>query len=130
VIEAAGPDNDCGSASVEVTLALPLLGLLLLIIVQFTFWAHATHIAQAAANQGVQTARAYGSTTTAGVDDTNTILDQTAGSILVDRTVTANNTATTSTVTVDGKAAAVLPGLSLPIHVAVTAPREKVPGAP
>lgn len=125
-----GPDNDHGGASVEVTLAMPLLGLLLLVIVQFTFWAHATHVAQAAANQGVQTARAYGSTANAGVDATTTILDQTAGSILVDRSVTANNTATTSTVTVNGNAAAILPGLSLPVTVTVTAPREKVPGTP
>jgi Flp pilus assembly protein TadG len=123
-------DDDRGSATVEVTLAMPLLGLLLLLIVQFAFWAHATHVAQAAANQGVQSARAYGSTASAGADDTTAILDQTAGSILVNRSVTANNTATTSTVTVTGKAAAVVPGLSLPITVSVTAPREKVPGMP
>jgi Flp pilus assembly protein TadG len=129
-VSRTAPRDDRGTASVEVTLAMPLLGLLLLVVVQFAVWAHATHIAQAAANQGVQTSRAYGSTVAVGVEDTNAILDQTAGSILVERTVTANNTATTSTVTVDGEAAAVLPGLSLPIHVSVTAPRERVPGAP
>jgi Flp pilus assembly protein TadG len=122
--------DDLGTASVEVTLAMPLLGLLLLLMVQFAVWAHATHIAQAAANQGVQTARAYGSTPAAGADDTNTILDQTAGSILVNRTVNATNTATTSTITVTGRAATVVPGLSLPIHVHVTAPRELIPGTP
>ncbi len=121
---------DSGAASVEVTLAMPLLGLLLLLIVQFAFWAHATHIAQAAANQGVQTARAYGSTADAGIEDTNAILDQTAGSILVDREVTAFNADTSSTVTVTGKAATVVPGLSMPITVSVTAPRELVPGTP
>ncbi|MBX7267593.1 pilus assembly protein [Micromonospora sp. Llam7] len=125
-----GKHGDQGSATVEVTLAMPLLGLLLLLIVQFAFWAHATHVAQAAANQGLQTARAYGSTEGAGVEDTNAILDQTAGSILANRSVTVNNTATTSTVTVTGKAAAVVPGLSLPITVSVTAPREIVPGMP
>lgn len=122
--------GDRGAATVEVTLAMPLLGLLLLLIVQFACWAHATHVAQAAANQGVQTARAYGSSADAGVADTTAILDQIAGSILVARSVTANNTATTSTVTVTGNTAAVVPGLSLPITVSVTAPREKVPGRP
>lgn len=125
-----GRRGDRGSATVEVTLAMPLLGLLLLLIVQFAFWAHATHVAQAAANQGVQTARAYGSTAGAGADDATALLDQMAGSVLVNRGVTANNTATTSTVTVTGKAAAVVPGMSLPITVSVTAPREKVPGMP
>jgi Flp pilus assembly protein TadG len=122
--------TDSGTASVEVTLAMPLLGLLLLLIVQFAFWAHATHIAQAAANQGVQSSRAYGSTDSAGIADTTAILDQSAGSILVNRTVTGTHTATTATVIVTGKAATVVPGLSLPITVHVTAPRELVPGTP
>lgn len=125
---AAGRDR--GSASVELTLAAPLLGFLLLLVVQFAMWAHATHIAQAAANEGVQTARAHGGSAAAGRADTNAILDQMAGSILRDRTVTAGRTATTATVTVDGAAASVLPGLRLPIHVSVTAPREKIPGIP
>jgi len=125
----AGRD-DRGAASVELTLATPLLGLLLLVIVQFALWAHATHVAQAAANEGVQTARAYGSTAAAGRADANAILDQMAGSILVDRSVTAERTAATATVTVQGKASSVLPGLSVPIHVSVTAPREKIPGVP
>jgi Flp pilus assembly protein TadG len=120
--------TDRGTASVEVTLAMPLLGLLLLLIVQFAFWAHATHIAQAAANQGVQTSRAYGSTDGAGIADTTAILDQSAGSILANRAVTGRHTATTATIIVTGKAATVVPGLSLPITVSVTAPRELVPG--
>jgi Flp pilus assembly protein TadG len=122
--------GDQGSATVEVTLAMPLLGLLLLLIVQFAFWAHANHVAQAAANQGVQNARAYGSTEGGGVEVTNAILDQTAGSVLGNRSVTVTNTATTSTVTVTGRVASVVPGLSLPITVRVTAPRELVPGMP
>ena len=122
--------SDSGAASVELALATPLLGLLLLLIVQFAMWAHATHIAQAAANQGVQSARAYGSTPAAGSADANAILDQMAGSILVDQTVTAERTTTTATVTVTGSAAAVLPGLTFPIRVSVTAPRETVPGTP
>jgi Flp pilus assembly protein TadG len=122
--------GDRGSASVEVTIAAPLLVLLLLAVVQFAVWAHAMHIAQAAANTGVQTARAHGSTAHGGKQDTATILDQLAGRILTNRTVTAQRTATDATVTVSGTAQAVIPGLALPVRVSVTAPREKVPGTP
>jgi Flp pilus assembly protein TadG len=122
--------GDRGSASVEVTIAAPLLVLLLLVVVQFAVWAHAMHVAQAAANTGVQTARAHGSTANAGKQDTATILDQLAGRILIGRAVTAQRTATDATVTVSGTAQAVIPGLALPVRVSVTAPREKVPGTP
>jgi Flp pilus assembly protein TadG len=44
--------GDRGAVSVELVLATPLLLLMLLAIVQFALWSHATHIAQAAASQG------------------------------------------------------------------------------
>lgn len=122
--------RDRGSATVEFALAAPLAGLLLMLIVQFAMWAHATHIAQAAANSGVQTARIYGGSAASGEDTTQTVLDQLAGSTLTGASVTVTRTATDATVTVDGTAIAVLPGLSLPVHTSVTAPRERVPGVP
>jgi Flp pilus assembly protein TadG len=119
-----------GSVSVELVVATPLMLLLTMSVVQFALWAHATHIAQAAANAGVQAARAYTSTAQAGRDDATTILDQLAGTVLTGTHVDASRDATTATVTVTGQAVAVLPGLHLPVRVSVTAPRERVPGIP
>ena len=119
-----------GATSVELAVATPLLGLLLLLVAQFALWAHATHIAQAAANAGVQSARAYSSTADAGRTDATTVLDHLAGTVLIDPHVDAERTATTATVSVTGRVVAVVPGLHLPVHVSVTAPRELVPGAP
>ena len=78
--------------------------LLLMLVVQFALWAHATHIAQAAANSGVQTARAYGSTADAGATEATTVLDQLAGTVLTGTHVEARRDAATATVTVTGDA--------------------------
>jgi Flp pilus assembly protein TadG len=122
--------RDRGSVSVELVVATPLMLLLIMMVGQFAMWAHATHIAQAAANSGVQSARAYTSTADAGRTQATSVLDQLAGTVLTDAHVEARRDATTATVTVTGDAVAVLPGLNLPVHVSVTAPRELVPGTP
>ncbi|MPZ28593.1 MAG: pilus assembly protein TadE [Micromonosporaceae bacterium] len=122
--------RDRGAVSVEFAIAAPLVLFLLLLIVQFALWAHATHIAQAAANAGVQATRVHGGSTAAGHEQTQAVLEQMAGSTLTDPAVSVARTATDATVTVDGAATEVLPGLSLPVHASVTAPREIVPGTP
>lgn len=123
-------EEERGSVSVELVVATPLMLLLVMLVVQFALWAHATHVAQAAANAGVQATRAYTSTARAGHDNAMTILDQLAGTVLTGTHVDARLDATTATVTVTGQAVAVLPGLHLPVRASVTAPRERVPGIP
>jgi hypothetical protein len=111
---------------VELVLATPLLGLLLMASVQFALWEHASHMAQAAANEGVQTARAYGSSAAAGKIETQALLHDLSGGALVATTVTASRTATNATITIAGHAEPVIPGLAFPIKVIVTAPVERV----
>ena len=119
--------RDRGAASGELVLATPLLGLLLMAAVQFALWQHASHMAQAAANEGVQTARAYGSSATAGRTDTEALLRDLSGGALSGTSVTASRSATSATVTITGRAESVIPGLTFPVKVTVTAPVEKVP---
>ena len=121
---------DGGAVSVEVALATPLLGLLLLSVVQFAMWAHAVHLAQAAANGGVQAARAYRATTADGRRATTALVQQLAGSTLTDPDVSCERGATAATVTVSGHAIAVIPGLHLPVRARVTAPLELAGTAP
>jgi hypothetical protein len=122
--------RDRGSTTVELVVATPLMLLLLMLVVQFALWAHAGHIAQAAANSGVQAARAYRSAPDAGSAEARTVLEHSAGSILTGVQVTANRDAQTATVTVTGQALAVVPGLHLAVRASVTAPRELVPVQP
>ena len=91
--------DDKGAASIELVLAAPVLVLLLMLIVQFAVWAHATHIAQAAANEAAQAARLYRASAGDGYAAGTVLLDQSAGTILADPMVTVSRTATTVTVT-------------------------------
>lgn len=118
--------GDAGAVTTELVIATPLLGLLLMLVVQFGVWAHAQHIAQAAANEALQAARAYQSSAAAGTVQGEAILDQTAGSILTDASVSVTRTATTVTVTVVGQAATVVPGLRPSVRVTVSGPAERV----
>jgi len=119
--------RDSGAASVELVLATPLLLLLLMAGVQFALWAHARNMAQAAANEGVQTARAYGSSAAAGRADTRALLADLSGGSLTGTNVTASRSATSATIVITGQATSVIPGLTFPVRISVTAPVEKVP---
>jgi Flp pilus assembly protein TadG len=53
-------DDECGSASLEAVLLLPVLVVSLLAIVQTALFAHASAVADAAAREGTRTARRPG----------------------------------------------------------------------
>ena len=120
----ARPGDD-GGASVELVLAAPVLVLLLMLVVQFAVGAHASHIAQAAANAGAQAGRLYHATNGDAQTAATTLLAQSAGTILANPVVSVTRTATTITVTVTGTASTVVPGLTVPIRASVTAPVER-----
>ncbi|MFI9811534.1 TadE family protein [Saccharothrix variisporea] len=119
------PRDDRGSASAELMIATPLLLLMLMAIVQFALWSHATHIAQAAAAQGLATARAHNGTSSAGAEVTRQVLDQLASGPLRDASVAAGRDAESASVTVHGTATPVLPFLSLPVHAEAAGPVER-----
>ena len=52
--------DERGAVTPELALTVPALLLLILLIAQFAIWAHATHIAQAAASQALSAARVQG----------------------------------------------------------------------
>ena len=117
--------GDRGAVSAELVIATPLLLLMLLAIVQFALWSHATHIAKAAASQGLATARAQNGTTTAGSASAQQMLDQLARGPLTGATITADRTATSASVRISGTAASVVPFLNLPVHAEAAGPVER-----
>ena len=48
--------DDRGAGSAEIVVATPLLMLLILLVIQFGIWAHATHVAQATAEEALAAA--------------------------------------------------------------------------
>jgi Flp pilus assembly protein TadG len=117
--------GDRGSVSAELVVATPLLLLMLLTIVQFALWSHATHIAQTAASQGLAVARAQNGTAAAGRTSAQQILDQLARGPLADPSVSVDRTATEASIRISGTATALLPFMTLPVHAEVVGPVER-----
>ncbi len=117
--------GDRGSTSTELVIATPLLLLLLLVIIQFALWSHATHIAQAAASQGLATARIQNGTAAAGTASARQILDQFAGGPLTGTAVTTDRGPASASVRISGTASSVVPFLTLPVHAEAAGPVER-----
>ena len=117
--------SDRGSAATEAVLITPVLLFLILVVIQFGLWYHAQHVAQAAAQEGVRTARAEGSTAQAGQDRAQAFLVTAGPSIITSPIVTATRGSDTASVTVDGEAVEVVPGFSMSVHASATSPVER-----
>lgn len=109
----------------ELVLATPLLMLLLMGIVQFAVWSHASHIAQAAAAQGLAAARVTDATSADGQTAAADVLAQLADGPLDSATIDVTRDPATVTVRVTGTAAQVVPILQLPVHAEAAGPVER-----
>lgn len=119
------PRADRGAVSTEVVLLTPVLLLLVLTVIQFGLWYHAQHVVQAAAEQGVEAARADGGTTRAGQQRAEDFLAAVAPTLVGDPVVTAERDADTATVTVEGQAVELLFGMSFPVRAEASSPVER-----
>lgn len=117
--------GDRGSVSAELVIATPLLLLLLLIIVQFALWSHATHIAQAAAAQGLAAARVQDATAAQGSVAARQVLDQLGRGPLTNTRIDAARSADAVSIRVRGDTSAVIPFLRLPVHAEAAGPVER-----
>jgi hypothetical protein len=117
--------NDRGAASADLVLFTPLLLLVLLTVVQFVLWSHATHIAQAAASQGLAVTRAQNGTAAAGTTSARQLLDQLARGPLTGASVSVERTSETASVRITGSTRTVVPFLRLPVHAEAAGPVER-----
>jgi Flp pilus assembly protein TadG len=117
--------DERGSATAELVIATPLLLLLILGIVQFALWEHATHVAQAVAEQGLSAGRVQGGTDQAATAEAQSMLGQLGSGVLVHPNVSATRGAATTTVVVTGQAEGILPFFSLPVRSVATGPTER-----
>ncbi len=117
--------GDRGSVTAELVLATPLLLLMLLAIVQFATWSHATHIAQAAASQGLAALRTQSGDPADCAAAARTVLDQLAGGPLTGAEVDCARDATTAAVRVEGAVTPVIPLVNMPVRGDATGPVER-----
>jgi Flp pilus assembly protein TadG len=119
--------GDRGAGAAEVVIAVPLLMLIILLIVQFAVWEHATAVAQATAEEALAAARVQGGSAAAGQQRAIQVLGQIGSPVLTGPQVSVTRTAAIATVQIHATAERVvpLPGLSLPVTVTVTGPVER-----
>ena len=117
--------GDRGAGAAEVVIAVPLLMLLILAIVQFALWAHASSVAQATAEEALAAARLQGSSAAAGQQRAEQVLGQIGGAVLVSPQVLVTCTADSATVQITATAEQVIPFFTMPVRVTVTGPVER-----
>ncbi|MBV9163761.1 MAG: pilus assembly protein [Pseudonocardiales bacterium] len=117
--------GDRGSVSAELVIVTPLLLVLLLVIVQFALWSHATHIAQAAASQGLAAARVQDATAAAGSAAARHVLEELGRGPLTNTRIDATRGADAASIRISGDASAVIPFLRLPVHADAAGPVER-----
>jgi Flp pilus assembly protein TadG len=113
-----------GDSTVEFAiLALPIL-LLTFAFIQAAFVWYAHTVALAAATQGANTARLYGSSSAAGRTKAEEFLNN-VGPALHDATVSATVSNNRVTVVVRGQAPTILPGMSFSVTQSASGPVER-----
>jgi Flp pilus assembly protein TadG len=117
--------GDRGSVSAELVIATPLLLLMVLAIVQFALWSHATHIAQTAASQGLAAARVQNATAAQGLTGAQHVLDQLGRGPLINTRIDTRRGADAASIRVIGEASAVIPFLHLSVHAETAGPLER-----
>ena len=116
--------DERGSVSAELVIATPLLLLLVLGVVQFALWEHATHVAQAVAQEGLAAGRLEDGSQQSAVSEADAVLGQLGSGVLVGPEVSATRGADVTTVVVTGQAEGVLPFFSLPVRSVAVGPTE------
>jgi Flp pilus assembly protein TadG len=107
------------------TIAFPVLMLMVLLVIQFGLWYHANNVAEAAAQEGVRTARVEGGSAASGQDRAEAFMADNAPSLVGDRIVTVTRTPETARAEVSGSLAAIVPGFHLRVHAEAESPTER-----
>ena len=120
-----GSRGMAGGATVELVLVVPVLVFMIMIVIQLGLYWHATHVAQAAAAEGVRAARVVDGTAAAGQARAQQFVAVAAPTLLHDVTVTATRNPQHATLHVRATVQAVVPGLEFTVDVATDSPVEQ-----
>lgn len=115
---------DRGATSVEMVGYTAVMLAALLVGVQAAAWGLGELACRYAANHALQATRVQGGTATAGQVDAATVLGDIHGNLVIQPEISATRSATTATVTVNGRAVQVIPFLTLPVGTTVSGPVE------
>jgi Flp pilus assembly protein TadG len=117
--------DERGYGIIEMVITIPAMITLVMFVVQFALIWHARHVAQAAAEEGLRTGRAYQATPAQGKARAENYLKALGGKLISDPSVGTTPTATTLTVTVEGKVISLVPFAAFHLHEQASGPIER-----
>ena len=110
------PRDERGDESIEVVLVTPVLLLLIMTVIQFGLWYHASHVAEAAAQEGASAARVEAATANDGRERAQQFMASAAPALVDAVSVTATRDTEIARVEVNGTVHSLVPGLTLHVH--------------
>ena len=119
--------GDGGYSVLEAAITFPVLILLVMFVVQFALLWHGRHVAEAAAQDGLRSARGYASTAQLGQQDAQSYLAQVAPKLLLQPAVDVQRTDTTVTVRVRADVLSIVP-MGLTVDELAAGPVERFVG--
>ena len=119
--------RDAGYSVLETAITFPVLLLLVMLVVQYALLWHGRHVAEAAAQDGLRSARAFGATAELGQRDAQSYLRQVAPHLLSRPEVQVDRTQTTVTVRVRAQVLSIVP-LGLTVDETAAGPVERFVG--
>jgi Flp pilus assembly protein TadG len=123
--------DERGDAAVEAVLITPVLLFLIMVVIQFGLWYHASHVAQAAAQEGTSAARVQGATAQDGQVRAQQFMAGAAPALVSGVTVIATRDGNITRVEVNGTVGSLVPGLTFHVHGEAQSPVERFrPDAP
>lgn len=120
-----GSDRDQGASTLEFVLTMPLLLLFLMLTVQFALVAHAQSGAQAAADEGAASARAFDGSSGQAHSRAERYVSELAGGMFTSHSVTVSRGSTEASVTVSGTVISLVPGFAPTVSRTSVGPVER-----
>ena len=114
---------------VEAVFVIPVLMLVLLVIVQFCLWMHASQVAQLAASEGDRVARSYGGGAAAGTASAQGVLRGPGSNVTGSSVTVAMLPGNSEVLRVTGQATSVFPGLSFTVSASANGPIQQFRGS-
>lgn len=118
--------GDCGAATVEAAVLMPVVIMLTLLAIQIALWQHARTSVMTAAQAGGMEAASVGGTPETGQARAEAFLTRVEGGMLHDTRVEVTATDETVTVVTTGGVMSLFPGWEPRVHATVQVPVERL----
>jgi hypothetical protein len=117
--------GEAGIATLALVLTMPAVLFLLMSVAQFVVYYHASHLATAAAQEGVRAAQVADGTAADGQTSAQDFLAQAGPALVLSPVVTVTRDADNARVEVSAHAPQLIPGIQLGIHAVASGPTEQ-----